>query len=190
MIEKEKQIHSKEDLKRFLSVEKEKYGGHYLLLPFREEDILAKHAILLRKTEFHKNKKHKIRGLIYYIRLLMLQNRYSIRIPLNTFEEGLKIMHLGPVLVNGNASVGKNCSIHMNTGLVANGINGKAPKMGDGVVVGFGATVVGDVSITDNVAIGAGAVVTKSVLAENVAIGGVPARIISNNGRLEWNRKS
>ena len=62
--------------------------------------------------------------------------------------------------------------------------------MGDGVVVGFGATVVGDVSIADNVAIGAGAVVTKSVLAENVAIGGVPARIISNNGRLEWNRKS
>jgi len=45
------------------------------------------------------------------------------------------------------------------------------------------------VYIANNVAIGANALVNKSVEEENIAIAGVPAKKISNNGRLEWNKK-
>ncbi len=169
MLPKELRIRTKADLRRVLHIELRQYGKKdrgNLLLPFREQDVLAKHCILLRR----------------------LQNRHAIHIPLNCCQEGLKLMHLGPVLINGSAQVGKNCSLHMNTGLVANGITGVAPQLDDGVVVGFGA-VVGDVHIARDVAIGANAVVTRDVAQENVAVAGSPARIVSQNGWRSWNQK-
>lgn len=46
--------------------------------------------------------------------------------------------------------------------------------------------VLGDVRLADNIAVGANAVVNKSFAEENVAIAGVPAKKISNNGRKVW----
>ena len=51
------------------------------------------------------------------------------------------------------------------------------PKIGNHVTFGANAVVVGDIEIGDNVIIGAGAVVTKSV-PSNCVVGGVPAKII------------
>lgn len=31
-------------------------------------------------------------------------------------------MHVGPILLNGNVSIGENFSVHINTGLVAGGL--------------------------------------------------------------------
>ncbi|MCD8290220.1 MAG: serine acetyltransferase [Prevotella sp.] len=191
MLPIEKRIKTREDLKRFIKTERAKYGnpwGGGILLT-RERDILAMHNYLLRKAEYHKNVGNKIRYVLYRFGLARLQNKYCLRIPLNCCDEGLKIMHVGPILMNGNGRVGKNCSIHINTGLVANGLNSEAPTLGDGVVVGFGAVVLGGVTIADNVAIGANAVVTRDILETNVAVAGVPAKIISNNGRLNWNNR-
>lgn len=56
-------------------------------------------------------------------------------------------------------------------------------------MVGVGAIILGDVTIADGVAIGANAVVNKSVTEENIAVAGVSAKKISNNGRAEWNKK-
>lgn len=61
--------------------------------------------------------------------------------------------------------------------------------MGKHVVVGIGAVVLGDVIVADNVAIGAGAVVNKDVLESNIAVAGVPAKKISNNGSSKWGHK-
>ena len=190
MLPQERRIKTKADLNRFLCAELKKYGKtKRIFLPFRETDICAKYNFLLRKCEYHNNTDHRLRFVFYQIRLGFAQNKYGIHIPINTCDEGLKIMHVGPVLINGNSIVGKNCSIHINTGLVAGGVNSDAPVLGDGVVVGFGASVVGGVKIADNVAIGAGAVVTKDVTEENIAVAGVPAKKVSDNGRLNWNKK-
>lgn len=189
MLPEEKRIHTKQDLKRFLDTELAQYGAGGLLFPFREKDILAKHNILLRKAEYHKNNNHKIRFVFYRARLGMLQNKYAIHIPLNCCDEGLKLMHVGPILMNGNVSVGKNCAFHINTGLVAGGLDASSPVLGDGVVVGIGAVILGGVRIANYVAVGANAVVNKDVLEENVAVAGVPAKVISQNGRLNWNKK-
>lgn len=146
--------------------------------------------MLLRKTEYHFNTNHILRFYIFKLRLLKLQNKYSIHIPLNTCRKGLRVMHVGPVLVNGNASIGEYCTFHMNTAIVADGINGNAATLDDGVIVGIGAVVVGDVYIAKNVAIGANAVVTKNITEENIAVAGVPAKQVSRNGRLEWNKNN
>ena len=55
------------------------------------------------------------------------------------------------------------------------------PKIGNHVMVGAGATVLGPVIIGDNVQIGAGAVVVKDV-PDNCVVIGVPARIIKRDG--------
>ena len=98
-------------------------------------------------------------------------------------------MHVGPILINGNAKIGKNCSIHINTSIVAGGIDSSAPTIGDNVVIGVGAVLLGKISIANNIAIGANAVVNKSFFEEDIAIAGVPAKKISNNGRSKWNKK-
>lgn len=74
----------------------------------------------------------------------------------------------------------------MYTALVAKGISNQAPILGDGVVVGVGATIVGGVRIAKNVAIGANSVVVKDVLEANIAVAGIPAKKVSNSGRLAW----
>ena len=55
------------------------------------------------------------------------------------------------------------------------------PWLGDNVIVGANAVVIGDVHIGNNVRIGAGTVVTKSV-PDNCVVVGNPARIIKKDG--------
>lgn len=62
------------------------------------------------------------------------------------------------------------------------------PVLKDGVVLGIGSVVLGDIIVEENVAVGANAVVNKSVLQKNVTIAGVPAKIVSKHGRLDWNK--
>ena len=52
--------------------------------------------------------------------------------------------------------------------------------------MGFGSAVVGDITIADGVAIGANAVVTKSIVTPNITVGGIPARQISTNGSEKY----
>jgi serine O-acetyltransferase len=51
------------------------------------------------------------------------------------------------------------------------------PNVGDNVIIGSGAKILGGITIGNNVIVGANAVVTQSV-PPNVVIGGIPARII------------
>lgn len=192
MLPENKRINSKKDLLMFLEIEYNKYGLSYpqkVPLFFKENELLAFYHYLLRHSEYHVNRKNRIRSVIYRAALYTLSNLLSIHIPINCCDMGLKIMHVGPVLMNGNVTVGKNCAFHINTGLAADGLSDEAPTLGDGVVVGFGACILGGVTIADNVAIGANAVVTKDITECDVAVAGVPAKIISNNGRTKWNKQ-
>ena len=57
----------------------------------------------------------------------------------------------------------------------------KAPVIGDNCFLGTGAKVIGEITIADNVAIGANAVVCKSIEEPGTTWGGVPAKKISEN---------
>lgn len=195
MIPFEKRINDKKTLHDWLSYEKNKYHVKSILfnnvlsfLKLSENAILFKHQILLRKTEYYKNTNKKICYLYSLYKLKRMQIKYALHIPLNCCGRGLKIMHLGPVLINSNVSIGENCSIHVFTSFVAGGITNKTPIIGNNCVIGVGAVLLGGITVADSVAIGANAVVNKDVLEENIAVAGVPAKKISNNGRLAWEK--
>lgn len=38
-------------------------------------------------------------------------------------------MHLGPILINGRATIGKDCTFHVNTAVVAGGTNDDLPTL-------------------------------------------------------------
>lgn len=180
-------IKTKKDLKKCLEIEKKLhnanlFGQFVSIFGLSEQNILFRFQKYLRKWEFHLNNNHHLRGIFYKLKTTHLGYKYGIHISPNTFEEGLKIMHLGPIIVNSHARVGKYCSIHINTSLVATNGSSKAPKLGDYCCLGIGSTLIGDISLKNHVAIGAGAVVTKSFDGCHITLGGVPAKIISNRG--------
>ena len=153
----------------------------------KSTDLIWKYEILLRKCEYYNNcKKGLINKIIlYYYRW----NKHKIgikcnfSIPLNVFDSGLSIAHIGPIIINSGAKIGKNCRIHVgvNIGTEA-GKESEAPTIGDNVYIGPGAKLFGKIKIGNNVAIGANAVVNKSFEEDNISIAGVPAKKISNKG--------
>lgn len=139
----------------------------------------------LRKLEYIKNcKKDILSKFIYFIlfiRFKRLSRKLGFSIPLNVFGPGLSIAHFGNIVINSATKIGANCRIHIgvNIGTEA-GFSTHAPSIGDNCYIGPGAKIFGSIHITDNVAIGANAVVTKSVDEGNIAIGGVPAKKLSD----------
>lgn len=185
-------IKTKQQLREWLAYEKSQYPNESFLkylLQSNESSIIWKHQLLLRTTEYHINANHKLRARLWRLRLNRLQNRYAIHVPPNVCGKGLKLMHVGPVLMNDRVIVGENCTFHINTALVAGGTSSGVPTLGNDIVVGVGAVILGEIYIADGVAIGANAVVNKDVLETNIAVAGVPAKKISNGGKSSWNKK-
>ena len=161
-------------------------GGGVKRICGSEKAIIWSWQKRLRRTEYYFNTGKKIRYNLSKILLNWKSNKYGLHIGLNVFDRGLHIMHLGPILTNGRVRVGKDCAIHINTALVAQGVVGDTPVLGDNIVIGVGATILGGVTIAEGIAIGANALVNKSFNEPDIAIAGVPAKKISDNGRKNW----
>jgi serine O-acetyltransferase len=191
---KREMISSRKELKEWLDYERNRYelgGGVFFYIKYfagMEREIIWHFQRRLRITEYYYNTNKKIAYVLSRVRLNKIENKYGLHIGINVCGKGLKIMHIGSILTNGKVRMGENVSLHINTSFVAQGVTGDVPIIGNGVVVGVGASVVGGIRIADNVAVGANAVVTKDILEENIAVAGVPAKKVSNNGRLNWNR--
>ena len=97
--------------------------------------------------------------------------------------EGLRIYHGHSIVINHDTIIGKNCIIRqcitIGNKLLADGSNSKSPELGHNVEVGANVCIIGPVVIGDNVVIGAGSVVVKSISANSV-VAGNPARVIKS----------
>lgn len=93
---------------------------------------------------------------------------------------GLYIGHFGGIFLPDGVKIGKFCNISQeNTfGIAGRGEKRGLPELGDFVYVAPGAKIIGKVTVGNHVAIGANAVVTKS-LSDNAVAAGVPAKVIS-----------
>ena len=177
-------IKNKNDLKYYLKQDKIALGKKYNY-PKILNDEIWKFEILLRKCEYYKNCRSGILGklffLFYFFRFHKLRVKLGYSIPLNVFGPGLSIAHRGTIVVNGNARVGKNCRIQESTTIGATNGNTKAPIIGDNVFIGSGARIIGDITVANDIAIGANAAVVKNFLQPGVTIAGCPAKVISQN---------
>ena len=87
------------------------------------------------------------------------------------------------VVIGETAEVGDDCTIYQGVTLGGTGKDkGKRhPTLGNNVMVGSGAKVLGPITIGDNVRIAAGAVVLDAIPENSTAVG-VPARVVRRNG--------
>lgn len=92
----------------------------------------------------------------------------------------LFIDHGMGIVIGETAEIGNDCTIYHGATLggTGNDINKRHPTIGNNVMVGAGAKILGPIEIASNIKIGAGAVVLKECLDENVTLVGVPARVI------------
>ncbi|MGE5707136.1 MAG: serine O-acetyltransferase [Bacteroidota bacterium] len=98
--------------------------------------------------------------------------------------KGFFIDHGMGVVIGETCEIGENVLLYQGVTLGGTGKEqGKRhPTLGNNVVVGSGAKVLGSIKIEDGVRIGAGSVVTKPV-GPNSTVVGVPGRVIACNGQ-------
>ena len=136
------------------------------------------HAILLHRPA-HWLYRHK---MYFTARFISQLSRFLTGVEIHPgakMGRGILIDHGSGVVIGETAEVGDNCTIYQGVTLGGTGKEkGKRhPTLGNGVIVGAGAKVLGPITVGDNAKIGSGAVVLKDVL-PNQSVVGIPARPI------------
>ena len=181
-------ILSKQDLSLYLMRDKKALGINRTRPKFLGDEIW-RFEMILRKWEYYANCNchlgliSRVLSLYYHYKYHQLSIKMGFSIPINTFGPGLAIVHYGTIVVSRGASVGENCRIHEGVTIGATNGSSKSATIGNNCFIGSGAKIIGDIRISDNVAIAANAVVVDNVVVgpEGCTVGGIPAKIISRN---------
>jgi serine O-acetyltransferase len=140
------------------------------------------HALILHRFA-HWLWQHELR---LTARWLSQVNRFLTGIEIHpgaTIASGLFIDHGMGTVIGETAEIGENCTLYQGVTLGGTGKEGgkRHPTLGNSVVVGVGASILGSITIGDNSLIGAGAVVLQPVPPDSTAVG-VPAKVVRNKG--------
>ena len=124
--------------------------------------------------------------LFFLARLVSQLGRFFTGVEIHpgaTIGKGLFIDHGSGVVIGETAVVGDYCTLYQGVTLGGTGKDqGKRhPTLGDNVLVGAGAKVLGPFTVGSNSKIAAGAVVLNEVPPDCTAVG-VPARVVKRNG--------
>jgi serine O-acetyltransferase len=119
--------------------------------------------------------------LAHYLQSQVSQN-FQIDIhPNATLGSGIMLDHGTGIVIGETATVGHNCSILHHVTLGGSGKKGvdRHPKVGNGVLLGAGCSVLGNIVIGDGCQVGAGTLIIGDLPPHSVAVG-VPAKIIGS----------
>lgn len=157
----------------------------------RERDPAATSTleVIFAYPGFHARQLHRIahglhrRGLRLPARVISHLSRTATGIEIHPgaeIDDGLFIDHGMGVVIGETSVIGDNC--HLYQGVTLGGSSTKRvkrhPTLGNGVIVGAGAKIIGAVNIGDGAKIGAGSVVVTNVPA-NATVVGVPGHIVA-----------
>jgi serine O-acetyltransferase len=161
----------------------------------RERDPAArsKFEVLLLYSGLHAIIYYRISHWLYthkrYILARWLSQHAKFRTgieihPAAKIGKGLFIDHGTGVVIGETAEIGDNCTIYQGVTLGGTGKDkGKRhPTLGNNVMVGAGAKILGPFKVGDNAKIGSNALVLSEVPANGTAVG-VPARVVRVNGK-------
>jgi serine O-acetyltransferase len=155
-----------------------------------ERDPAARSAIIVFLTYpgFHARQYHRVAHSLYcwhipFIpRLIAFISRFLTGIEIHPgakIGDGLFIDHGMGVVIGETAEIGNNCTLYQGVTLGGTSLQRKKrhPTLGNDVVVGCGAGLIGSITIGDNVKVGAGSVVIASVPPDATVVG-VPGRVV------------
>ena len=140
------------------------------------------HALLLYRVA---HKLH-LNGHTYPARLISQSAKFLTGIEIHpgaTIGKGLFIDHGSGVVIGETTIIGDNCTIYQGVTLGGTGkeTGKRHPTLGNNVMVGSGAKLLGSFTVGDNSKIAAGAVVLRDV-PENCTAVGVPAKVVIRSG--------
>lgn len=160
----------------------------------RERDPAARSnlEIFLLYSGFHAICRHRVAHFYYRHKLFFLARMVS---QINKFWTGVEIhpaAKIGPglfidhgtgVVIGETTEIGSNCTIYQGATLGGTGkdVGKRHPTLGNNVMVGAGAKVLGPFTVGDNAKIAANAVVLDAVPPNSTAVG-VPARVARLGG--------
>lgn len=150
--------------------------------------------VVLLYPGFHSIFMHRIAHMLYKMKLFFLARFVSqlarfltgIEIhPGSKIGKRLFIDHGMGIVIGETAEVGDDCTIYHGVTLGGTGKDkGKRhPTIGNNVMIGAGAKILGPVYIADGIKIGADALVLKSFEKNNITIVGIPAKEVIKRKR-------
>ncbi len=124
----------------------------------------------------------------FFPRLLSQISRFFTGIEIHpgaTIGKGFFIDHGMGVVVGETSEIGNNCVLFHNVTLGGTGKHkGKRhPTIGNNVMIGTGAILLGPITVGDNVRIGANTFILMRDVPDNTTVAGTPGRIVKMNGR-------
>ncbi|WP_123054776.1 serine O-acetyltransferase EpsC [Clostridium sp. JN-1] len=136
------------------------------------------HAVINHRIAYFFYKKK----MFFTARLISQLGRFFTGIEIHPgakIGKGLFIDHGMGVVIGETAEIGDNVTLYHGVTLGGTGkdIGKRHPTIGNNVIIGCGAKVLGPIKVGDNAKIGGNAVVVKDVPANTTAVG-VPAKII------------
>lgn len=178
-------IQSKSDLKLYLDADSRVNGMKrkwLKKLTYNDSYLVHRHLRLLRRLEYQINcpKWWKL-PIKFYYKILYRRSQIKTNMIIfpNTMGPGLLLMHPGFRRIGRMVQAGSNCTI-----LPMVLFGKKHPtdidstiRIGDNCYISTGVTILGPVTIGNNVTVAAGAVVLNDV-PDNTVVGGVPAKNI------------
>ena len=104
--------------------------------------------------------------------------------PAAKIGKGLMIDHGMGVVIGETAEIGDNCTIYQGVTLGGTGkdVGKRHPTLGNNVMIGAGAKVLGPLNIGDNTKIAANAVVLSDI-SDNCTAVGIPAKVVRREGQ-------
>jgi len=117
--------------------------------------------------------------LAYFIQML-ISNKFSVDIhPFSSIGKGILMDHAHGIVIGETAKVGDNVSLLHSVTLGGTGKEegDRHPKIGNGVLLGAGAKVLGNINIGNCAKIASGSVVLTDV-PERKTVAGIPAKIV------------
>jgi serine O-acetyltransferase len=155
--------------------------------------FLSSLVVILTYPGFHAIVLHRFAHILYRLRipvipfLVMWLGRFLTGIeihPAAKIEGGFFIDHGFGVVIGETAEIGRNVTMYQGSTLGGTGkeTGKRHPTLGDNVVVGAGAKVLGNIMVGNNVYIGANAVVLQNV-PDDCTVVGVPGRCVKQEGQ-------
>ena len=146
------------------------FSQHSALKCYLSNNILWFNCRLLKHYYYYRYAKFLISKFYFYRKYSKYSCILNVQLNCQNILSGFRFGHQNVVICK-HAIIGKNFSCAGNNCIGTN--KHGSPTIGDNVKMGFGAIIVGNVTIADDCCIGAGAVVTKSCLTKGSTIVGI-----------------